>query len=155
MKPTLLTALVLALTTVSPNTHLVRGAAQSSHRMATVSIPLDQLKWTKNPDGTGRETADLFGDRRKAELFGYLVRWPKNTAAKAHSHPDDRHAIVLSGTFYYGHGRRLDVAALERRSQGTYFTEPAGDPHFGATKDEVAVLYFVGVGPDRTDQIER
>jgi len=91
MKPTLLTALVLALTTVSPNTHLVRGAAQSSHRMATVSIPLDQLKWTKNPDGTGRETADLFGDRRKAELFGYLV----------------------------------------------------------------AVLYFVGVGPDRTDQIER
>ena len=132
------------------------AATQVSPRapLPTISIALNELRWTKTSDGTGRETADLFGDRTKPELFGYLVKWPRNTIAKAHSHPDDRHAIVLSGTFYHGHGRRFDDRALERRSQGTYFTEPAGDPHFGATEDEETILYFVGVGPDRTDQIE-
>jgi quercetin dioxygenase-like cupin family protein len=117
-------------------------------------MSLNQLKWTKL-DATGRETADLFGDRSKPELFGYLVKWPRNTVAKAHSHPEDRQGIVLSGTFYHGHGRRFDASALERRTQGTYFIEPAGDSHFGATKDEETILYFVGIGPDRTDQIEQ
>src|SRR5512144_2334443 len=56
--------------------------------MPTISLALDQVKWTKMADGSGRETADLFGDRSKRELFGYLVKWPKNAIAKAHSHPD-------------------------------------------------------------------
>lgn len=123
--------------------------------MPTISLALDQVKWTKMADGSGRETADLFGDRSKRELFGYLVKWPKNAIAKAHSHPDDRHGMVLSGTFYHGHGIQFDFRTLERRSRGTYFTEPARDPHFGATKDEETVLYFVGIGPDRIDQIEK
>jgi quercetin dioxygenase-like cupin family protein len=123
--------------------------------MPVVSIALDQLTWTKMTDGSGRETADLFGDRTKAELYGYLVRWPKNSIAKAHSHPDDRHGMVLSGRFYHGHGRTFDAATLERRSHGTYFTEPAGEPHFGATRNDETILYFVGIGPDRIDQIEK
>ena len=127
----------------------------SNGPLASIAIPLDQLKWTGSSDGTGRQTAELFGDRRKPELFGYLVKWPKNTFAKAHSHPENRYAMVLSGTFYHGHGRRFDANALERRERGTYFTEPVGDPHFGATRDDETVLYFVGIGPDRTDEIER
>lgn len=130
-------------------------AALAQTQLPNTVVTFDQLRWTSMPDGTGRQTADLFGDRSKAELFGYLVKWPKNTVAKAHSHPENRYAMVLSGTFYHGHGRRFDTNALERRQLGTYFTEPAGDPHFGATKDEETVLYFVGMGPDRTDQIEK
>jgi len=127
----------------------------SSATLPVVSKALNELKWTRSTDGTGREIADVFGDRSKAELFGYLVKWPKNTIAKAHSHPDARHAIVLAGTFYHGHGTRFEAGKLERRSAGTYFTEPAGDPHFGATRNQEAVLYFVGIGPDRTDAIEK
>lgn len=118
-------------------------------------IPPDQLKWTKNADGTPRETAVLFGDRRKAELYGILVRWPPNTTAKAHSHPDSRFVYVLSGVFYHGHGNKFDRSKLEKRSTGTLFSEPAGVAHFGATGAEGAVLYFVGIGPNRTDQIEK
>jgi len=44
---------------------------------------------------------------------------------------------------------------LEQRSQGTFFTEPAGIAHFGATKDQGTILYFVGIGPDRTDPVEK
>jgi quercetin dioxygenase-like cupin family protein len=133
----------------------VKPATSSQPGLPNVVMPLDQMKWTTVPDGTGRQTADLFGDRQKAELFGYLVKWPKNTFAKAHSHPENRYGMVLSGTFYHGHGRAFVANALERRGQGTYFSEPAGDAHFGATRDEETVLYFVGIGPDRTDDIEK
>jgi quercetin dioxygenase-like cupin family protein len=134
---------------------LVSCAAAQDVPKNWFAIPPDQLRWTKMSDGTGRDTAVLFGDRRKPELYGYLVKWPPNTHAKAHSHPDSRYVYVLSGVFYHGHGTKFDVNKLERRSTGTLFSEPAGVAHFGATKAEGAVLYFVGIGPNRTDQIEK
>jgi quercetin dioxygenase-like cupin family protein len=119
------------------------------------SIPPDEIKWAKNGDGTPRVGAVLFGDPSKHELYGLVVKWPPNTTAKAHSHSDDRYVVVLSGTFYHGHGDKFEVSKLERRTKGTTFSEPANVAHFGATKNEEAVLYFVGVGPDRTDALEK
>ena len=115
----------------------------------------DQLKWTKNSDRSGRESSPVFGDRNKPQLFGCLVKWPPNTIAKAHTHPDDRYAVVLSGTFYHGHGRKFDPDGLERLSRGVFFSEPANVPHYGATKDEETILYFVGIGPDRIEEVEK
>jgi hypothetical protein len=42
----------------------------------------------------------------------------------------------------------LPVAAIE-------FTEPENVRHFGMTKDEEVVLYFVGIGPSTTDNLEK
>ena len=72
--------------------------------------------------------------------LGQIIRWPPSTDAKAHSHPDNRYGFVISGTFYHGYGDKFDVKRLEVRPVGTFFTEPAGVGHFGATKDEGAVL---------------
>ena len=118
------------------------------------AISPDQRKWNKLDD-MGRQTAVLFGDQSKPGLYGMLVKWPPNATAKAHSHPDERYALVVSGTFYHGHGDKFNANKLERRSTGTVFSEPAGVAHFGATKDEGAILYFVGMGPNRTDPIEK
>jgi hypothetical protein len=76
------------------------------------SISPDQLKWTKLTDGTGRETATVFGDRTKHTLFGYAVRWQPNTIAKAHSHPDTRYVVVRSLTFYHGQGKHSTQTSL-------------------------------------------
>ena len=119
------------------------------------SIPPDQIHWTKMTDGSPREIAYLVGARTKPGLYIELVKWPPHASAKAHSHPDDRYVVVLSGTFYHGHGDKFDAAKLEKRSTGTFFSEPGSVAHFGATKDEGAVLYFVGTGPSRTDPIEK
>ena len=72
-----------------------------------MSLSPDNVKWEKMTDGTGRETATLFGDRYKHEMFGLLVRWPPHTRAKAHSHPILRYVMVLSGTLYQGYGDRF------------------------------------------------
>jgi hypothetical protein len=69
--------------------------------------------------------------------------------------PETRYVVVLSGTFYHGHGDKFDSGRLEQRTTGTLFSEPAGVAHFGATKGEGTVLYFVGIGPDRNDEIEK
>jgi hypothetical protein len=61
----------------------------------------------------------------------------------------------LSGTFYHGFGDKLDESKFEERPAGSFFTEPNGVCHFGMTKDEGAVLYFVGTGPSTNDDPEK
>jgi quercetin dioxygenase-like cupin family protein len=117
------------------------------------SIELDQVKWTKAANGL--EFATLVGERTKPGLYIQLVRWPPNFINKAHSHPDDRYAMVLKGTFYHGYGDKFDETKLEKRPAGSYFTEPARLRHFGITKDEGTILYFVGTGPSTNDDPEK
>lgn len=107
---------------------------------------LDQIHWTKLP-GTPLDAAWLIGNGSEPGVYIQLVRWPPHTQLKAHSHPDDRYVVVLRGTFYHGFNDRFDEAKLEKRPSGTFFTEPKGVRHFGATRDEGTILYFVGHGP--------
>lgn len=109
-------------------------------------VELDHVQWTRVPF-TPVESAMLVGRGSEPGLYIQLVRWPPHTSLKAHSHPDDRYAIVLKGTFYHGFSDRFDEAKLEKRPSGTFFTEPKGVRHFGATRDEGTVLMFVGTGP--------
>jgi quercetin dioxygenase-like cupin family protein len=119
------------------------------------SVDLNHVQWTRGPNTGPLEIAFLAGDPAKPGLYVQLVRWPAHTTLKAHSHPDDRYGIVLSGTFHHGYGDKFDETKLEVRPAGTFFTEPRQVRHFGATRDEGAVLYFVGIGPTSVDDREK
>ena len=84
----------------------------------------------------------------------YLVKWAPNDKALAHWHPEDRHGVVLQGVHYIGYGEKYDEAKLHRHPAGTWFTEPAGQGHFGLTKDEGTILYFYGMGPSAFEPLE-
>jgi quercetin dioxygenase-like cupin family protein len=120
-----------------------------------LAIELDNIQWQKNPNGGPLEVATVVGDRGKPGLYIQLVRWPPHTINKAHSHPDDRYAVVLRGTFYHGIGDKFDESKLEVRPAGTFFTEPKHVRHFGITKDDATILYFVGTGPSTNDDPEK
>jgi quercetin dioxygenase-like cupin family protein len=120
--------------------------AQQTPAVASDSVPifaieLDKIQWQKNPAGGPLEVATVVGDRSKPGLYIQLVRWPAHTINKAHSHPDDRYAVVLQGTFYHGFGEKYDESKLEVRPAGSFFTEPKRVRHFGITKDEGAILF--------------
>ena len=119
------------------------------------AIELDKMPWTKIPGIDAQDFATIVGDRAKPGLYIQLVRWPPHAVLKAHSHPDDRYVIVLRGTFYHGIAEKFDESKLEARPVGSFFTEPKGVRHFGMTKDEGVVLYFVGTGPSTTDNLEK
>jgi hypothetical protein len=56
---------------------------------------------------------------------------------------------------YDGLRDRYDESKLEIRPVGSFFTEPARLRHFGITKDEGVILYFVGTGPSTNDDPEK
>jgi hypothetical protein len=113
----------------------------------------DQIVWHKTP--TGRELAYLHGHPDKPGPYLYLVKWPPHNKALAHTHPDERYGMVLSGTHYIGYGERFDEKKLHAHPAGSYFTEPANTAHFGMTKSEGAVLYFYGIGPSGSKALEK
>jgi quercetin dioxygenase-like cupin family protein len=141
-------ALLLGLLLSTP------ALAQQS-ALTPFGIEIDKMEWKPSPDGSGRSFATVIGDRSKPGLYIQLVRWPPHAVYKAHSHPDDRYAVVLSGTFYHGYGDKFDGGKLERRPTGSFFTEPAHLRHFGVTKDEGTILYFVGTGPSTNEDPEK
>jgi len=113
----------------------------------------EQMKWEKS--ASGRENAYLLGHPNKPGPYLYLVKWPPNSKALGHKHPDNRYGMVVSGIHYIGYGDKFDEKKLHAHPAGTFFTEPANTPHFGMTKGQGAVLYFHGIGPSGNTPIEK
>jgi quercetin dioxygenase-like cupin family protein len=99
----------------------------------------------------GIQTTVLLGDPTKSGLYTIRLSIPANTKIQAHTHRDDRSAIVMSGTWYFGYG---SSPAAETPTKplpaGSFYTEPGGVAHFALTKAEPVVVYITGFGPTDT-----
>jgi quercetin dioxygenase-like cupin family protein len=98
----------------------------------------------------GIQTTVLLGDPAKPGLYTIRVRVPANTSIRAHTHRDDRSAVVVSGTWYFGYGSVADDKATKPLPPGSFYTEPGGVAHFALTKSEPVVIYITGFGPTDT-----
>ena len=95
----------------------------------------EQMKWEDNPRVPGLGVARIVGNAKKTGPFVHRVKFPKGRVVQAHSHPDDRTYTVISGTWYIGWGETYDESKLMALPAGSFYTEPAGVPHFIATPD--------------------
>jgi quercetin dioxygenase-like cupin family protein len=98
----------------------------------------------------GIQTTVLYGDPTKPGLYVIEIRVPANTRIAAHYHRDDRTAVVVSGTWWFGYGQVADEAVAKALPPGSFYTEPAGRPHFALTRAEPVVAHISGVGPADT-----
>lgn len=98
----------------------------------------------------GIHTTVLLGDPTKPGLYTIRLNIPANTKIQAHTHRDDRSAIVMSGTWYFGYGSVADEASTKPLPAGSFYTEPGGVAHFALTKAEPVVVYITGFGPTDT-----
>ena len=116
-----------------------------------------KAKWVRVSEGGG-ERATILGDPSKAGPYLYVSKIPPRAASagapRPHSHPDSRNYTVISGTWYIGFGDKYDESKLIELPAGSYYTEPAGVPHFVTTKSEGAVVMFGGTGPTRQIPVE-
>jgi quercetin dioxygenase-like cupin family protein len=126
-------------------------AAQGGALQTGIALPTD-LKFAAMPNGTFQ--ADVVGAAAKAGPYAVRTRLPAGLRLQAHSHPDQRIVVVLSGTFYFGYGERFDEAAMKALPPGSVVTEPAGQPHFAWAKDDDVTLHVTGVGPTATRWVE-
>jgi uncharacterized RmlC-like cupin family protein len=112
----------------------------------------------KEPGGAGAGTSGvagikttiLLGDPTKRGLYTIRLSIPANTKIQAHTHRDDRSAIVMSGTWYFGYGAVANEAATKPLPPGSFYTEPGAVAHFALTKVKPVVVYITGMGPTDT-----
>ena len=109
---------------------------------------------TGTSEVTGIQTIVLKGDPNSDGLYTIMLRIPPNTNIAAHSHPDDRVATVISGTWYIGYGEAAKGEALKALSAGSFYTEPANRAHFAATRDDAVMVQITGIGPSGTDYLD-
>ena len=99
---------------------------------------------------SGVTTTVLSGDPAKPGPYSVRPHVPAHTTIQAHSHQDDRAAVVVSGTWRFGYGPAADPAALKALPAGSFYTEPAGQPHFAVTGDDAVEVIITGSGPTAT-----
>jgi len=128
------------------------------------AAPVDKIRLTpdevaaKEGEGAGAGTSGvtgiqmtvLLGDPAKPGLYTIRLRIPANTRIEAHTHRDDRSAVVMAGTWYFGYGNETDESATRSLGPGSFYTEPSGVAHFALTKAEPAVVVISGFGPSDT-----
>jgi uncharacterized RmlC-like cupin family protein len=79
---------------------------------------------------------------------------PAHTRIAAHTHRDNRTALVVSGEWHFGYGDKANEAETKTLGPGGFYTEPADAPHFAFTGDVPAVVYITGQGPTDTTYVE-
>lgn len=102
----------------------------------------------------GIQTSVLAGDPTKPGPYTIRLSAPANTRIAAHSHRDERTAVVVSGTWFFGYGDKADEAKVKALPPGSFYSEPAGDHHFALTRDEPVVVYIFGQGPTDTVYVD-
>ncbi|MEJ2815066.1 cupin domain-containing protein [Caulobacter sp. CCG-8] len=102
----------------------------------------------------GIQTSVLAGDPTKPGPYTIRLSAPANTRIAAHSHRDERTAVVISGTWFFGYGDKADEARVKALPPGSFYTEPADDHHFALTRDEPVVVYIFGQGPTDTVYVD-
>jgi quercetin dioxygenase-like cupin family protein len=98
----------------------------------------------------GIRTTVIAGDPTRDGPYAIRISVPANTKIQAHSHRDNRTAVVISGTWYFGYGPVASAAAEKVLPAGSFYTEPGGVAHFAETKADPVVVYVTGNGPTDT-----
>lgn len=103
---------------------------------------------------TGIQTRVLKGNPSQPGLYTIQLKVPANTRIEAHTHPDDRVATVISGTWNIGYGSKFDEKELKALPPGSFYTEPPNVAHFARTGNEPVVIQIIGYGPTGTEYVE-
>ena len=118
-----------------------------------VRVTPEQVKWVDEPDGLGVQRAVIQGDPSKPGIYVVRIKFPAGVMSNNHRHREDRHAIVLRGTWWTGTGDEFAPDKTVPLKAGSYMMHPAGASHFDGAKDEEVMLQLIGVGPSETNHL--
>ena len=147
MKPrTVIAVFCLALLRVVVAQETPKNTPGPSHGQA-IHTP-DQIKWKDGPASLpqGAKMAVLEGDPAEEGFFTMRISLPDGYSVPPHIHPAVEHVTVISGTFNFGMGDKLDKSATQALPAGTFGYWPAGMKHFAWAKGET-VIQVHGIGP--------
>jgi hypothetical protein len=106
----------------------------------------ENVKWKPNAAGTN-ETMVLYGDPDKAGPYAVLLKWKAGNMSRPHFHPNDRHIMVMKGTWWVGTGPKYDPATTVPMPAGSYVLHYGKGIHYDGAKDGDAIIMLHGIGP--------
>ena len=124
------------------------GGAQT--KAGILSLTPAQVVWTDRPGFEGVQFATIAGDPSKPGLYIIRVKFSQGRMTRPHWHPDDRHVVVLSGTWYMGEGDTFEPDKTVPLKPGSYAKHPATAHHYDGAKDEEVIVQIAGYGPSGT-----
>jgi quercetin dioxygenase-like cupin family protein len=128
-------------------------ARAATDEMGFVRVNAGEEDW-KNPFGVGVQVAVLQGDPGKPGIYVLRIKWPPGIMSRPHKHPEDRHVVVLSGTWYTGTGEEFKPEKAIPMKAGGYMMHPAGAIHWDGTREEGAVIQVTGYGPSANNMVD-
>ena len=114
----------------------------------------EQVKWTTNPKELGVQRAVVYGDQTKPGIYVVRIKFPPGVMSKPHAHKEDRHALVIQGTWYTGTGSEWTPDKTVGLTPGSYMLHPGGETHFDGAKGQEVILQLVGYGPSSTTYVK-
>jgi quercetin dioxygenase-like cupin family protein len=141
--PKLIGALLFASLLTAPSAFGTKDA------QGFVRIGPDEVQWGP-PNAEGVQTAVIDGDPTKPGIYVMRIRFPPGVMSHNHFHAEDRHALVLKGTWWTGTGDEFEPDKTVPLKPGSYMKHPAGAHHFDGAKDEEVILQLIGYGPTGT-----
>lgn len=129
----------------------VIGVALAQDRLQLLRLSASDIDWGDDTQEIVRRF--LVGDRTKAEMYAYRVRFPEGTRIDPHYHPENRIVTVIEGTLHMGYGEQFDEASMAPLEAGSLWTEPGGQPHYVWAKSGPVVIQIIGYGPTATTQV--
>ena len=138
---------------------IVHAAPVSSPQIRLTQSDVDSMPAHDAGSGTsgvhGIRTTVVAADPSTPGSYTIRLSIPANTRIQAHTHRDNRTAVVVAGTWYFGYGNVADAAAEKALTAGSFYTEPGGVGHFAETKDSPVLVYITGNGPTDTVYIKQ
>jgi quercetin dioxygenase-like cupin family protein len=122
----------------------------SSTAPAFVRVTPQDVKWVTDTDGSGVQRAVLEGDPAKPGLYVIRVKFPRGMMSTNHYHREDRHVVVIQGTWYSGTGDEFAPEKTLAMKPGSYMKHPGGASHFDGAREEEVIVQIIGIGPTET-----
>ena len=138
-----LLTLALALAALGPTAAWAEDPAPADPIKAVV--PAD-LKWEDSKATPGAKVAVIEGPANQAVPYILRVKFPADFKIPAHWHPAVERVTVLSGTFNFGTGDKLDKEKTKAFTAGSVVIIQPKTNHFAWTSEET-VIQLSGVGP--------
>src|SRR5271169_4911151 len=120
------------------------AASLTSPQLRLTPEEIDTIQAHDSGAGTsgvaGIRTTVVTGDPTRAGPYTIRLSIPANTKIQAHTHRDNRTAVVTSGVWYFGYGPVAGVAEEKALPAGSFYTEPGGVAHFAETKADPVIV---------------
>ena len=107
-----------------------------------------EMKWGDAPPSMpkGGKMAVLSGDPGKPGPFVARLQVPANYKIAPHWHSTDEDLTVISGTFYFAEGDKMDMKGAHAMKAGAFHHLPAKTHHFAFSKGP-SVVQISAMGP--------